>query len=150
MDILDSICQEINDLICRICNTCLLHCRRIVPEAVYDCLKSCRKNGSGKLTDPLHLAPVGYRHNSRKYRNRDSRFPDSVKEIIVDGIVKEHLCRQEINSTVHFFFQITDVILFMCIFYVSFRIACSSDTEISMLFDLLYQFRCMFEGIISR
>ena len=59
----------------------------------------------------------------------------------MDIIIKEHLCCKEINSTVYLLFQITDIILFMFLLHMSFRITCCTNTEIPMFLDFLYRIR---------
>lgn len=131
--------KQINNLICRIGDASLLHSLLVISKTVYHRAEPLRQCGSGKKTDPFDLASAGNRHDSRNHRNRDPLFPDPVQKVVQDGIIKKHLCGQKVHATVYLVLQVNDVIVFMLCFHMSFRIAGSSNAEISLPFDILDQ-----------
>ena len=139
----NAICEQIDDLVCRIRNTCLLHCFRIISKAIYDCFESLRQICSGHRQDSLYLTCICYRHDSRNNRNGNTLFSRSIEEIIKNIVIKKHLCSQEIYTTVYFLFQMCNIILLMFGLYMSFRITCSPDAEISLTLDILDQLICI-------
>lgn len=139
----NAICEQIDDLVCRIRNTCLLLAFGLSPKR-----STIALNLSGRLVpdhrqDSLYLICICYRHDSRNNRNGNTLFSRSIEEIIKNIVIKKHLCSQEIYTTVYFLFQMCNIILLMFGLYMSFRITCSPDAEISLTLDILDQLICI-------
>ena len=75
---------------------------------------------------------------------------DFIEKIIQQIVVKKHLCGEELASCIHFLFQMVEIFKNRCCFRVSFRVACTTDTEIPLCFNICDQFTCVLVLIRQR
>ena len=130
MDVTDSVGDQIHDLFRCIDHSCLLHTSGIIAEAVHHDAETLGDRGSGQSYTALDLGGTGDGHDTGHNRHFDSDLPDPVQEAVHGGIVKKHLCCEEIASRIDLFFQMADVIGLALTLHMSFGIACADDAEV--------------------
>ena len=91
MDMLYSICQQIDDLVCSVSNAGLFHGSFVVAKTVYDVLETLRYVTAREFHSILYLSASGDRHDTRDDRNGDSGFSYAVHEVEEDIVIEEHL-----------------------------------------------------------
>ncbi len=126
----DTVGIQINDLIRRVGDSCLLHGRRIAAETVNEADKAMRHERAGEFDRALNLCGTCDRHNAGDNGHRNSRLADFVKETVQKVIIKRHLRCQKIKTGIHFFLQIADILSLIGAFGMHFRVTCAADTEI--------------------
>ena len=132
VDVLYVVSYEVDDLLCGVNDSCLLHSLRVVAELINYFLEAGWYSGSGKCNGTTKLLCIGDRHYSCKYRYADVVFAESVKEVEEFGIVKEHLSGEEINTGIDLELQVLNVFVLVSTLNMTFRIAGAADAEISV------------------
>ena len=121
MDMVDAVCNQVDDLLGRVDNTCLLHSRWIVTETVNDGLEAFGQVGAGHGSDTLDLLDIRHRHNACNNRNRNALFSDTVQEVVHDVVIKEHLRGQKFTACVYFFLEVQNILGFIGCLNVTLR-----------------------------
>ena len=139
MDMVDAVCNQVDDLLGRVDNACLLHSRRIVTETVNDGLEAFGQVGAGHGSDTLDLLDIRHRHNACNNRNRNALFSDTVQEVVHDVVIKEHLRGQKFTACIYFFLEVQNILGFIGCLNVTLRVAGTADAEIALRLDIAYQ-----------
>ena len=134
MDVFNAVRVQINDLVCRICNARLLHCRRGRPKFIHNTLESVRHKRARQLYGTLHLAGVRNRHYARNNGHRNPCLPYFVQKGVQQIVVKEHLRCQKVAARLNLLLQIPDVLTLVHAFRMNLRIARAANTEIRPAF----------------
>ena len=119
MHVGNAVGKEVDDLVGRVSDACLLHSRGSSAEFINQGLKALRHKGAGQLDGSLDLIAVCDGHNAGDDGHCNSRFADFIKEVIEQIVIKKHLRGEKIASCIDLFFEVFDVFFLVSWFNVA-------------------------------
>ena len=106
----DTIGEEVDDLLRRVRDARIEHRAGMVAEAVHDRLEAARQVGAGETADARDLASVRDGHDARDHRHGHAARAQLGEIAVEDVVVEEHLRRHEVESGVHLLLEVLDVV----------------------------------------
>ena len=136
VDVLHVVCDEVDDLLGRIDDACLLHRLWMLAELVDDLLEAGRHGGAGEGDGAAELLLVRDRHDAGENRHTDILLAETIEEVEELRVVEEHLRGQEVDTCVDLALQIPDVVVLVRALDMSVRIAGTADAEVALGLDV--------------
>ena len=145
MNVVDSVGNQINNLLGCIGNSCLLHGCRVVPKNRSTILKNFAGTRFPVREIVLFTCVALVTGMIPAVTGTSNSFCKClIQKTIVNVIIKKTSVWSDIHSLhPHFFFQMIQIFIHIGSLRMSLRITCTADTEISCLFDLADQFNRM-------
>ena len=139
MYIVKAVGNQVDNLACRIGNTCLLERLRLIRKLLHHRTELRRQLRAAELADADNLLSVRHRHNARHNRHVDACTQQTEHIIIQNRVIEEHLRHEEVHACINLVLGVFNILLQRAGFRMSLGISSAAHAEIALLLDKAHQ-----------
>ena len=128
----DAVGVQVDNLIARVDDACLLHCIRIASEFVDERLETLRHERTRKLDGAFDLVCVRDGHDAGEHRAVHACVAELVKETEEQVVVEHHLSCEKVCACFDLFLEVLDVFGLVRTFRVLLGVASGANAKVGV------------------